>query len=139
MYSRRFLSAAPTGRRKTTDKIAKKIAKLTNWTIAVPSGRRNTGSYPLLRDDREVRDHVRHLHDDEEQIEREAQSDDREGFQDADAQEHERQDVRTCFGLTGDRFDGFAGDDAVADGRTERDGGDDDAEREEGKAGDQRF
>ena len=55
------------------------------------------------------------------------------GFQHADAEEHERQDIRARFGLTGDRLDRFAGDDTVADGRAERDAGDDDAERQQGK------
>ena len=75
----------------------------------------------------------------EEHVECETQRDDRERLQHADAKEHERQDVRTRLGLTSNRLDRFAGDDTVADRRTERDAGDDDAEREQGKCGNQRF
>ena len=46
----------------------------------------------------------------------------------ADAEEEEHENVRTGLRLTGDRFDGFARHDAVADRRAERDAGDDKAE-----------
>jgi len=49
----------------------------------------------------------------------------------ADAQEEEREDVGTRFGLTGDRFDRLGRNDAVADGRAECDAEDDQAERED--------
>ncbi len=80
---------------------------------------------------------VGHVHDDEQQVEREPERDDRERFQDADAEEQEREDVRARFGLTSDRLDGLRRDDAVADGRTERDAEHDQPEREERRSNNQ--
>ena len=95
---------------------------------------------PPLRLVREVlHQAVGHAHDDQQHVDRESQADDRECFQDADAEEEKRKDVRPCLGLTGYRLDRFAGDDTVADRRAERNGGDDDAEREEGEGCNQRF
>lgn len=48
MYSRRLRIAAATGRKNTTFKIAKKIAKLISWMTSVPSGYRNTAYFKWL-------------------------------------------------------------------------------------------
>src|SRR5579871_5480766 len=124
MYRRRALIAAPTGRRKTTFKIAKKIAKLINWTIAVPSRERNIRA--LLTG--QVRHDRRHVGDDQQQVEREPERDDRERFQHADAQEQEGEDVRSRFGLTRDRLDRLRCDQARAPRRPEGEAEDDQAE-----------
>ena len=52
-----------------------------------------------------------------------------------DAEKQKGHDVRPGFRLTRDGFNRFAGDDTVADGRAERNAGDDDAERQQGKCG----
>ena len=67
---------------------------------------------------RQERGHVGH---DEQQIERQPERDDRERFQNADAEEQEREDVRPRFRLTRDRFDGLGGDETVAHRGAERD------------------
>ena len=76
---------------------------------------------------------ARQADDAEEHVERQAQRDDRERFQNADAEEQEREDVRARFGLAGDRFDRFAGDDTVADGRSEGHADHDERERQQGR------
>jgi len=81
---------------------------------------------------RQQRGNVGH---DEQEIEREAERDDRKRFQNADAQEQERKNVGTRFGLTGDGLDGFRSDDAVADGRAECDAEDDQSKREDRRGG----
>ncbi len=70
----------------------------------------------------------RHFGDGEEQVETQPQADDRERFQNADAQEEEREDVGAGFRLARDRLDGLRRDDTVADGRAEGDGRDDQRE-----------
>src|SRR5579884_1129 len=137
MYSRRATIALLTGRMNTTFKIAKKIAKLISCTINVPSSLRNMRCAYSLR--MQLGEQSRHVRDDQQHVERKAQRDNRERFEHADAQEHERQDVRARFGLTRDGFDGFGGHVTVADSRAERDAGDNDAEREQGQTGNKRF
>ena len=80
----------------------------------------------------EQRGHVGH---DEQQVEGETERDDRERFQDADAEEQEREDVGARFGLTGDRLDRLRCDDTVADGGTERDAEYDQSECEDRRRG----
>ena len=79
-----------------------------------------------------MREQIGNLRNHEQNVECEPERDDRERFQHADAEEEKREDVRASLGLTSDRFDGFAGDDAVADRRTESNAGNDDAERQDG-------
>src|SRR6185312_2166899 len=136
MYSRRLAIALPTGFRNSTLSSAKKIAKFTSWMMNVPGSSERNIDGLVTRDLGHQRTQRSQA---EDHIERETQSDDRERFQHADAQEHERHDVRPRLGLTRDRFNGFAGHDTVADGRTEGDAGNDDAEGQEGEGCYQRF
>ena len=53
------------------------------------------------------------------------------GLQDADAQKHEQKDVRPCFGLARDRFDGFCGYGSITHGRPECHARNDDAETDQ--------
>ena len=82
MYARRFATARPTGFRNTSFKIAKKIAKLMSCSQNVPSRERN----PILVTHGRL-DERRDVRDGEEQVQRKTQTDDRERFQDADAEE----------------------------------------------------
>src|ERR1700729_2143547 len=134
MYSRRLAIAAATGRKKTTFNTAKNIAKLISWTTSVPSIERNdTRLLHQARDDR------RHLSDDEEDVERERDGDERHGLQHAYSQEHKEEDIRPSFRLPRDRFDCLRGDDTVADRRAEGDPRDHDAETEHRRGRDYRF
>ena len=74
---------------------------------------------------------ARQTNDTEQHVERQAEADDRERFQNADTEEQEREDVRTSFRLARNRFDCFAGDEAVADGRSEGHAGHDERERDQ--------
>lgn len=74
------------------------------------------------------RDDLRNLRDHKQNVEGERDRDEGHRFQDADAQEHEEEDVGSRLWLSRDRFDRFRGYGAVADRRAERDPGDDDAE-----------
>jgi hypothetical protein len=87
----------------------------------------------------EVLQQVRNVRNDEQHVECEPERDDRKRFQDADAKEQEGEDVRARFGLARDRLDGLASDDAVADRGTERHACDNEAERQQGEACNQRF
>ncbi len=87
----------------------------------------------------EVREKARNVCYDEQQVEAEAERDDRERLQDADAEEQEREDVRAGFRLTRNRLNRLAGNDTVADGGTERNAGDDKAEGQDRKACNQCF
>ncbi len=64
-------------------------------------------------------------------VEGQAKADDRKCFQNADAEEQERENVGTSFRLARDGLDRFAGDETVADGRSKSHARHDKSERDE--------
>src|SRR5580704_6763149 len=113
MYSRRRRMAAATGRKKTTFNTTKKIAKLISCTTSVPSIDRKDMRSELLLDQR--RHDRRNFGDHQQNVERESDRDNRYRLEHADAEKHEEEDIRTCFGLARDRLDRLRGDGSVAD------------------------
>lgn len=78
-------------------------------------------------------DEGRDVYDDEQEVERKTEGDNRKRLQDADAKEEERENVRTRLRLTGNRLNGLGSNDAVADGRTESNSGDNQTERDQSR------
>src|ERR1700680_2823807 len=95
------------------------------WVLVAPEGLRYQGGHAAAGR--------------EEKIEAEHQADDRERFQNTDAEEEEREDVAASFRLTRDRFDGLRGDDTVTDGGAQGDGRDNQREAEDQDGGEYGF